>query len=246
VQLNCLLGKDQMLFAAGDKGSILLSTNNGAFRKIDSGTDKNIHSLLCFKEMILAGSDRGELLIGDVKGVFRKIQLTIKGNIVSLSTDNAVCYGVTDQGEVIHSTDGTNWTVLDFNELYKGYYKPCRFTRVLVTDNRIAVAGKHDDGTPALLFSSQGNVWTERILNYTDDQGTPAFLGNIPYDLLYNPSEDQFLLCCSKGKVMIIPTCSHCNKLYEYTTTDLKGIAGNKNTLMIAGDNYFTKLIDCK
>jgi len=48
VQLNCLLGKDQMLVAAGDKGSILLSTNSGAFRKIDSGTDKNIHSLLCF------------------------------------------------------------------------------------------------------------------------------------------------------------------------------------------------------
>jgi hypothetical protein len=245
-QFNCLLANDQLMVAAGDKGIILFSSNKETFRKVNSGTDKNIHSLLIFKDMILAGSDQGELLIGDVEGVFRKIQLALKGNIVSLSTNNIVCYGVTDQGEIIHSTDGINWTVLDFNELYKGYYKPCRFTRVLVTDNRIAVAGKHDDGTPALLFSTQGNVWTERILNYTDDQGIPAMLEDVPYDLLYNSSEDQFLLSCSNGKVMIIPSCSHCNKLYEYTKTDLKGIAGNVNTLMIAGDNYFTKVIDHK
>ena len=69
-------------------------------------------------------------------------------------------------------------------------------------------------------------------------------LEDVPSDLLYNPYEDQFLLCCSKGKVMIIPSCSHCNKLYEYTTADLKGIAGNENILMIAGDNYYTKVIN--
>jgi hypothetical protein len=245
-QLNCLLGNDQLMVAAGDKGTILFSSNKETLRKVNSGTDKNIHSLLIFNDMILVGSDLGELLIGDVKGVFRKIQLTIKGNIVSLSTNNVVCYGVTDQGEIIHSNDGINWTLLDINELYKGYYKPCHFSCVLVTDNRIAVAGKHDDGTPALLFSSQGNVWTERILNYTDDQGISAMLEDVPYDLLYNSAEDQFLLSCSKGKVMIIPACSHCNKLYEYTTADLKGIAGNENTLMVAGDNYYSKVIVCK
>jgi hypothetical protein len=245
-QLNCLLVTNQLMIVAGNKGSILLSSNNETFRKVNSGTDKNIHSLAFFKEMILAGSDQGELLIGDEKGIFRKIQLALKGNLVSLSTNNTVCYGVTDQGEIIHSTDGVNWTVLDFNEFYKGYYKPCRFTSVLVTDNRIAAAGKHEDGTPALLFSSQGNVWTERTLNYTDDQGIPALLEDIPYDLHYNPIDDQFLLCCSTGKVMIIPTCSHCNKFYEYTKSDLKCIAGNENTLMIAGDNYFIKVIECK
>jgi hypothetical protein len=42
---KCLLSHNQMVVVAGDKGSILISSDKGIFRKVSSGTDKNINSL---------------------------------------------------------------------------------------------------------------------------------------------------------------------------------------------------------
>jgi len=243
-EFNCLLAFNEEIIIAGNSGSMLISSDKVTFRKVGSGTKMNIHTLVFFKEMILAGADQGLILIADKKGLFREKQLALKGDLVSLSATIADCYGVTDMGEIIHSTDGVNWTVFDFNKTYAGYYKSCHFTRVLVTENQIAVIGKYDDGTPALLFSAQGNVWTERVLNYTDEKGIASSLEDIPSDLFYDSSEDQFILCCSKGTLMIIPACSHCNKLFVYSTEDLKAISGNGKTVMIVGDHYYIKAIN--
>jgi len=243
-ELNSLLTYNQQVVTAGNKGSILISSNKGTFQKVETGIDQNIFTLALFKDNILAGSEQGILLIGDEKGIFKKMQLPLLGNIVSLSSNFSDCYGVTDKGEIIHSTDGIHWTIFDFNEFYAGYYKTSHFTHILVTDTQIAITGKHEDGSPTLLFSSQGNVWTERSLTYTDEQGAPASLEDTPNNLVYIPSDDLFILCCSRGKLMKIPSCSHCNKLIECSTKDLKGIAYNGNTLMVAGADYFIKAID--
>ena len=244
VAFNSLLSFGQTVFVAGDSGVILVSTNKSAFRKVESGTKKNILSLALFHERILAGSEQGELLIGDEKGLFRSIQLNLKGNIVSLSVRTSDCYGATDQGEIIHTTDGVNWTVFDFNEYYSGYYKPCRFTRILAMDHQIAVAGKQDDGSPVLMFSTQGTIWSERTLSYTDDEGLLSSLTEIPNDLFYDVSEDQLILVSNKGKMMKIPSCSHCNKFMELSTEDLRGVNGNGNTWMVVGSHFFIKAMD--
>ena len=244
--LNSLLSFKQSVIAAGNKGSILVSLDKGVFRRVESGTHHNINSLALFNEKIIAGADNGELLIGDENGSFRKIQLILKGNIVSVSASFSDCYGVTNEGEIIHSKNGIDWNILNFNALYAGYYKPCNFTKVLVTDNRVAVAGVKNDGSPTLFFSSQGNVWTERTLNYTDEQGMSALLEFVPYDIFYDISKDQFLLACSKGKIMTIPSCSHCNKLFTVSTEDIMGIAGDENSIMIVGKDLFIKALDTK
>lgn len=244
VEFNSLLSNNQWICAAGDSGNILLSTDKSAFRRVESATRKNILSLAFFHEKILAGSEQGELLIGDEKGMFRSLQLNLKGNIVSLSARASDCYGATDQGEIIHSTDGVNWTIFVFNEYYSGYYKPCRFTRILAMDNQIAVAGIKDDGSPVLMFSTQGTVWSERVLSYTDDQGMLSYLTEIPTDLFYDVSEDQLILVSNKGQMMKIPSCSHCNKLLVLSTEDLKGISGNGNTWMVVGSHFYIKAIE--
>ena len=241
-RLNCLLLYHESFIAAGDNGSILIFSNQGV-SKVNNGTEENIYTLAVFKEKIFAGADRGEILIGDINGVFKKIRLSLKGKIVSLSARSSDCYGVTDAGEIIHTADGIQWDIFDFNGIYAGYYKPCLFTKILATENQIAVIGKHDDGSPVLLFSTRGNVWTERTLEYTNDQVRTASLEDIPYDLFYDSREDLFILCCSKGKVMTIPSCSHCNQLMTYSAENLRGIAGVGNVLIMVGDNYYLKVI---
>jgi hypothetical protein len=243
IDFNSLLSDNQAVIAAGDKGALLISTDSGKFRKINSGATGNINSLTIFKGQIIAAADRGEILSGDDNGSFRKIQLALKGNIVSVSARVSECFGVTDKGEIIHSADGIDWDITDFNLVYAGYYKPCSFTAVLAVENRIAVAGIRDDDSPVLMFSNRGGVWTERPLNFTDDQGITDYLTGVPNDIFYDEREDQFYLACNDGKLLKLPSCSHCNKLAVLSVDDLEGISSFENTLMIVGGSFFIKAL---
>jgi hypothetical protein len=245
-KFNSILSFNKMVIAAGDNGTLMISNDRGLFRKADIGTIKNINSLTLFNGIIISGADHGEIITGDGTGFFKKTDLPLKGNIVSVSARSSECFGVTDEGEIIHSVDGIKWDITDFNKVYSGYYKPCYFTKVLVTDNRIAVAGIRNDRSPVLMFSNQGNVWTERTLDYTDDQGIREMLEDLPYDMIYDDSGDLFYMVCSKGKVLQLPSCSHCNKLAVIATADLEGISSNDNIMMIVGENFLIKTISLK
>jgi hypothetical protein len=242
-QLNCLAVKEQQVIVAGNNGTLYYSQNDSLFRKIESGTTKNINCVALFRNKIIAGTDGGELRIGNAVGAFVSVQFKLKGNIVSLFAEASVCYGVSDQGEIIHSSDGENWTIFDFNEVYKGYYKACAFNKIIVTPTQIAVIGKSFENLPVLYFSSAGNVWSERQLIYTDEEGFNALLNNIPSNIYYNSSKDQFLLLCANGMLMTIPSCSHCQKLYKISDKNLYGISGNENEIIMVGDNNYIKTI---
>ena len=243
-ELKCLLSYEQTIVAAGEKGSFFISSDGSVFKKIDIKTNNNINSLASFQGYIIAGADGGELLIGDESGFFKILQLDLKGNIVSVSAGTTVCYGVTDEGEILHTNDGFNWSIFNFNEFYSGYYKPCRFTCIFVTENMIMVAGKNHDNMPVMMFSIQGNVWSERNLEYTDDKGNFLCLQEMPNDIIYDLPEDRFLLVCNKGKVMSIPSCSHCNKLVGLATDEnLTGIANNGGVMVVVGDSGYIKRI---
>jgi len=236
--LNALLSYQQTLFAAGDSGILLLSNDNQSFRKVDVGTGASIFCLTRFNNRMIAGSEQGMLLVGDENGVFKHLSLALEGNIVSLSSSETACFGVTDKGEILHSMDGIHWTLLDFNTYYAGYYRPCRFTSVLVTKNQIAVAGVHDDGSPALMLSSEGTIWAERSLNYSGEQGEWCNLKERPFSMYDDALQDQILLVCSNGKVMKIPSCSHCNQLLTISAVNNTCLCENKEYWLVVGDDF--------
>jgi hypothetical protein len=151
---------------------------------------------------------------------------------------------VTDQGEILHSTDGANWDVFDFNKVYQGFYKSCAFTSILATEKDIVIAGVYEDGSPVFMTSTLGNVWSERPLVYKDQQGIEELLTDRPTGIFYDDSHDLFYLVCNGGKLMKLPSCSHCNELAEITAINLSGISGTNEMLMIVGDGFFTKPIN--
>ena len=243
-ELNCLSVNGKQAVAGGNKGALFISVNNSLFRKIESGTSKNIHCVAQFRDKLIVGTGDNELRYGNEGGLSESVQLDLKGRIVSISSGNSVCYAVTDRGEIIHSTDSKNWIVFDFNEVYKGYYKKSSFVKVVVTSTQVAVLGENEDGTPVLFFSSKGNVWTERPLIYTNDDGFRAQLSEVPVDIYYDAVNDQFILLCNNGRLMTIPSCSHCHRLFKITDIKIHSISGNERHLVVVGDNNFINIID--
>ena len=143
----------------------------------------------------------------------------VKGGIIGTTSNEYATFGLTDAGEIFWSRDGKSWTVVDFNEAYRGYYEPVRFVGIAAGAASVAVVGTYEKtGAPAMFVSSMGNVWTERRLNYL--QGEEMFdLGEAPLAVRADLERDEFVLTCTDGVLFFVPPCSHCNRL-EYHGND--------------------------
>lgn len=238
--LNCVASVDQSLVAAGNKGTVLFRSGEGQFSQVSSGTDKNINSITFFRDLWIAGADNGLLLFSKDGKTWTINKPGFRGNIISLDCNNSSCFGVTDKGEIIKSSDGLNWEVKDYNKDYQGYNKPCVFRKIIAVQNKIMIIGVHDDNTPAVIYSSLGNVWTERSLTYKDDNGSMNELSEAPNDIAYNPESDEFFVACDNGIIFILPSCSHCNMLYKVSDMNIRGIAMGNDRLMLAGDKFYS------
>ena len=241
--LNCVISSDQIVVAAGDNGIILFSSDRQVFTKVESGTDKNINGMAFRNDLLIAGADKGTILISKNGETWNSKHLEVKGNIVSISANDSYWIGITDRGEIIRSYDGLNWEIKDYNKEYSGYNKSCIFKKVLLTENRIVIIGTHDDGSPAVLFSSLGNVWTERLLIYYDDQGIIRSLTNKPNGITYDPAGDQFILACDNGVLFSLPSCTKCNVYAKISTNNLCAIICTGDYLLIVGEEFSISVI---
>jgi hypothetical protein len=241
--LRCVLSTPESILVGGANGALFVSTNNETFTRIDCNTDYTLHALAYYNNKVLIGSDQGILFTYD-KGNVSSIQLPLKGNIRSLCVRESDCFGVTDEGEIIQSIDGKTWTVFDFNEYYKGYYDASSFTRVASSGDRIFVTGTKQNGLPIVIFSSEGTIWVERTITYSDEQGRITNFETPIYDMAYDVNTDLFVLTCANGLLMTIPSCSHCNKAFYPAYDHLTGVARNKETFLIVGTNGFRRTLE--
>ena len=237
--LNCAFSNGEIILVAGDKGTMLYSTDGKNFYRAKSGTDENINGITSKNGLILAGADNGKIIISRNGKAWNVIHTNAKGNIMSLTATKSFFIGVTDAGEIIRSSDGTSWEIKNYNKEYLGYNEPARLKKIMATPNCIVIIGTHDDGSPAILFSTLGNVWAERIPIYHDEKGMISDLTKKPNGITYDPLMDEIVLACDSGELFSLPSCSKCNKYLKMSDINLNAIIYNDNCLVIVGDNYY-------
>ena len=179
-----------------------------------------------------------ELIELDLEGrVVSCETLPVRGRLRAVAADGNVLWAVTDAGEILRCA-GSGWTVLDFNAQYAGYYPPMDFRAVAAGGGSVMVAGVRPDGMPAAFTSSRGTVWSERILDYTE-QGQSRVFSAVPMDLSYDPVQDRFYLLGGGGVQLALPGCSHCNSLTHYPAdTLLARIPGSTGSLVLGSDGF--------
>ena len=143
----------------------------------------------------------------------------VKGEIIGTATNEYATFGLTDKGEIFWYRDEKKWEVIDFNEMYRGYYPPVHFVGIAAGAGSVAVVGTYEEsGAPAMFVSQRGSVWSERTLTYS--QGEELFeLGEAPLAIRADLERDEYVLTCTDGVLFFVPSCSHCNRL-EYHGTD--------------------------
>jgi len=170
--------------------------------------------------------------------VVSREKLPVKGRLRALAGDRNTLWAVTDAGEIARRTGGAEWTVFDFNTQYAGYYPSMDFRAVAAGGGSVMVAGIGPDGTPAAFTSARGTVWSERILDYTE-QGLPCLFSADPVSLSYDTLQDRFYLAGAGGALLALPGCSHCNSLIRYPVDTLFArIAGDTKNLLLGSDGF--------
>ena len=153
--------------------------------------------------------------------VVARIEAPLNGRLRAIAADEEAIWAVTDAGEIIQSPDGFRWNMIDFNEQYSGFYPEMDLRAVAVGGGSVMIAGLTPDGRPAAFTSSgSGNVWSERVLNYTK-QNRPLYLNAEPSALAYDEIQDSFYLLCNDGVMFRLPSCSHCNSAEYYPVDTL-------------------------
>jgi hypothetical protein len=246
VDLNCVIYENNIVVAVGEKGIILISTDRQIFRKVESGIDASINCVTFFNGVFIAAADNGTILIFENENKRQKIKLPLKGDIVSVSAGISKCIGVTDKGEIISTKNTLIWDIFNYNFQYEGFRKPCVFKNVIVTNNWIVIVGWHKDNTPVTLFSSQGNVWIERVFIFTNEYGITQVGDNLPNDIAHDVVEDQFFVACNNGEVLNLPSCTKCNRAFTLTEKNLQAVQCSGNILMIVGDDFYINAIHLK
>ena len=173
--------------------------------------------------------------------VVARLNPPVKGHLTAISADDKQLWAVTDAGEILHSSDGLEWSVLDFNEQYNGFYPRIEFKAIAAGGGSIMVAGLRPDGRPAAYTSGMGNVWSERLLDYTE-QGRMNLLEAEPVSLSYDPIQDRFYLACSGGWLLALPGCSHCNSIERYPVETLYARAASGFNALLLGSNGFKEV----
>ena len=237
-RLNCAFSNDNIFIAVGEHGSIVYSVDGKVFNQAKSGTDKNIRGITSRNGLIITGAENGTILTSQDGKVWNLVETKAKGNILSLSSNNSFFIGVTDAGEIIKSTDGYKWEIKDYNKEYAGFNPYLKFKKILAVDNNIIIIGTHEDGSPAILSSSLGTVWAERLSVYIDEEDRINYLTNTPNDLAYDPDQEQFILGCENGELFTLPGCSKCNKLIKISECDLNAIIYDNSFLLIGAADY--------
>ena len=145
--------------------------------------------------------------------------------------------GVTNAGEILKSFDGIHWEIKDYNKTYTGYNKRSKFKKILAVQNNIVIIGTHEDGSPAILLSSLGNVWAESLPFYYNE-GMVCCLTNKPNGIAYDSKSDQFFLACDDGALFSLSNCTKCNRYYKISESNLNAIIHADNILLIADADY--------
>lgn len=241
--LNCAAIWEQLVVVAGDGGSVLILEDGKVFEEVETGTDKDINGIAVREDMIVAGADGGILLVTVNGKSWNTIKPGVRGNIVSVAASELIFIAVTDEGEIIKSDNGLNWQVTDYNREYSGFYKPCIFHEVLATGSSLVICGKHHDGSPAVITSTMGNVWTERLLNYRDDHGNICFLSNCPNSVTFDKPRDQYILACDRGEIFSLPSCTKCNASAIISGNNLDAIACLDDMLFCGGEGFSVNVI---
>ena len=234
-----------LIIVSGEGGTILYSKDGETFEPAGTGgMTGSIFSITSFKGIYLAGASRG-IILTSPNGVDWIPQASgVNGDIISIDANNNFIMAITEETDVLISTDGLNWEIENFNEVYEGFYPEFQFRRIKSISPVFFLLGqrKEEPGIPFLFSTGTGEIWMPICLEMINDEfhdyeASPVTV----HDTVTFSGE--LLVAASGGRILRIDDCARCNKSGGYMKSDIYAMATGGNKVLIAGRDFEYKII---
>lgn len=229
ISLNDVAVDGDTAVAVGEDGKIAVVKDSEVTVFNES---KAMYSVCRFGGEWLIGSKRGTLLRTEDFNNFTEEHLPSKGKIISIASNNELCMAATDKGEIITS-DGGEWTALDYKEVYE---KGIDLRGIEAFDSTFWAYGAYDDGSAAIIMSQEGEVWSNRELTVGDTFGVVT-ASDMCISGICSDGEQKIALL-SDGRLLILPDCVACNKLEQIADFEVSAIACDGKKVLAAGEEF--------
>lgn len=239
VCLNDVISANGTDVAVGDGGVILFAQNGGDFKAAKRVTQKSLYGVTAFQGAFWAVGEDGVLLLSYDGEHWELEDSGIKNNILSISANDNMCMAVTRESQILMSADGANWNVTDYNALYEGYSELLWFHGIRACGTSFIITGeyKNDPGSPAILSSETGEVWSEcafmKINGKSVEEFFPLIVNAVAVDW------DQLVAACDGGKLLTVTGCSECHKLDILCNQNINDLASANGFLALVGNGFW-------
>ena len=223
--------------AAGDSGTVVRYTD-GQLTAWEAG-NQDLTSVCAFQGKWFFGTEKGTLLWTEDFQTWSPVTLPSKGAVTGLAAMEDRCMGVTDQGEVVITTDGNQWTMLDYSDYYG---REVSLKGIEALDGLFWAYGTDTKGKATAIISLEGGVWTERELMVME-QSREVDLSEAGLAGICSDGEQQ-IGALSDGRVLTMPSCVVCNKVSDGVDWTPETIACNGGALLLAGEGYRYQILD--
>lgn len=236
--LHAVTVANDMAWIVGDAGAVL-SFDGEAFHRSSADITVNLYATAHFADKWFIGGSGGILYRGSGDGRWQRVILAVKGDIVGLAASEGRMIGVTASGETFATTDGVAFTVRHYNAEMDDTVSFHDVT--FGSADLFWATGEREDGSPVVLASKSGGVWSERALNYMDGAAYD------PSDLRVfgaAASGGQMLVACSGGGVLTLPDCLQCNTMQTVADALLTDVAYNGGKVAAVGEGFAVAVTD--
>lgn len=219
--------------AVGDQGTVVCIGPDDRTEIFEAEGADRLESVCGFAGVWVIGTEEGQMLKTEDFQTWEIIQTEAAGAVTGLAADSSRCIAVTDQGEILVSTEGSQWEVLNYNEYYG---ESLDLQGIEVLDELFWAFGRDEKGASKVIMSTEGGVWSERMLQIYEDntciEGSEFGVNSLTSD------GEQILAGCENGTVVTLPGCSVCNKREEISQVSIYAVAYNQGKLLAVGDDY--------
>ena len=222
-----------LALAVGDEGRIVRIPQTGDAEVMALNKSIKLLSVANLNGLWLAGAENGVVYSSRDGEHWTSESTGAEGDLVGLAATEDRCIGVTETGEVAYTTDGSQWTLLDYNAYYG---KKVCFGGIEAIDDAFWAYGTDQDGKAVVVISVMGGVWSERDLNiYEVDQTIDG--SENPFTALISDGTQVFAVT-EAGNALVLPGCTQCNTQRQVSSGPVSAAASNGSYLLFAGPEY--------
>ena len=235
--LHDVLTENGTAWIVGDAGTVL-HYDGTRFASLSAASGANLYTVVKFGDRLYLGGSGGRLYVGSGNGLWKRVSVRLRGDITGLAATDKRLVGVTSRGETFTTADGDTYTVVSCSPTAA---EAVSFSALGVGDHMFYASGTRADGTPVVMTTIYGGVWSERPLDYIDGAGYDP-RGLTVRGMAWDGG--QMMLACNDGQVLMLPDCTKCNHLETVATAALTDTSYNGGKLAAVGESWDFSVVD--